>query len=442
MNWNVQQFSTKRVGEEIRLKAVADVIIKSDVDIFIIIELQANEGKAVQLCNDILTEIHKGTNRRYGFILTDYNGLEVYPYFYDVSKVDPFVHTRQSLDRETIAEDKIKDLDVVAGNGQSTTILYHQKKPYYSRYFHLIDYPDREGRPPAFGIFQDKGSNEFFCIIAWHNMAQMYGSSGPAKNIYNLSQASYITNNEIAVKLNNNALKIKDIILTGDFNVDFDLKRSIFSNCYRNFIYSKFTIVEKFDKTYLSEYDPDKDIEFDSSKKLRTNLFDNFLMCKNKFQINGLKIIDIPDIIFNNTTYKKKFFIDSGLTDQKYFLDNFITKAENKFKALLKADDLFIQEKHIKKIELLLKSVKIKDYDISNDSYLKISEILENIIGGPELYDAMVEDAENFIKKYGDRARSFKKKGNGEENTKYNDCLLLTRQFYSDHLPVILEIEK
>jgi hypothetical protein len=101
-----------------------------------------------------------------------------------------------------------------------------------------------------------------------------------------------------------------------------------------------------------------------------------------------------------------------------------------------------MDEEDNKKIVQLLKSVEITNYDISNDAYLEISKILDEHIGGPELYEEMVEDAENFIKKYGDRARSFTKKGNGEVNTLYNDCLFLTRQFYSDHLPVILEIEK
>jgi len=327
-NWNIEQFGKTRSAYPNRVNRACEVIKREEPDVATIIEVKSKKVSAVLPIANRLVQVLGQMGTTYRYVLSHHNRLETHLYLYNPATVVPLVLVKGT--RVVYSEVELAKENLVEADDVSTTSMGADAAPTLFHYFPLLSYPQREDthRPLCAGFFREKATKTPFCVISWHNEAGSYrrtnsgvvtSDARPAANLKKLAAAPFITKGYVQVQVQNQPTSVSWVVLTGDFNVNAQLKAA--KQVYAT-LGGYTTKVGK--RTYLNKYVKASKPEF------YTACYDNFIVSQALENARKMlvHVVDVPEWLLKTGTKALKAMIEeSSLADPQGLIE--VTRSLN-----------------------------------------------------------------------------------------------------------------
>lgn len=410
--WNIRHFGITRGVKPEVVRNVVRVLNRENADIIAIQEFTVSEWHKVE---KILPSILAGLGPEYRFILSPYNGFEMYLYFYNINKVGALTLQEDGpyyVSNENISAQKFST------SSENTTL----KGGYLCNYFPLLNYLDRgsAARAPAMGLFSyyDKGETYNLAVLQWHNDA---GNKSFRKgNIWRLAKTGIIAHGSMTINIDGADEVISDVMIGGDFNDS--LTNNPFPTHYT---------VNITENTHLKKFDVNNDTKFSSSDDILKLRLDNIVHSFDDFKIIRSGVIDVPSCIMKNKkSITKSDLRQSDLLAQinreRVYKERMIgsIKTAKKFSGVTKKRISRILDDRIIRLRPQTFERKIRESQIPTSDHEVIIKygvkFLYNEVAKPDRWARRYFNMNHLL---------------------WNDVLFLYYEWLSDHLPVFIEVE-
>jgi hypothetical protein len=341
--WNIEQFGATRSQYANRRERVCDLIAREAPDVATIIELKTTKTDvAIDIAKKLLAALEERGKGDYRFIITHSNFLEIYLFLYDSSRLTPWVIP--SGKQKIYTETELASLELEAADGRNST---RRDSTTLERCFPLLDYPGREQahRPLGAAFFQERNTGQFYAVVAWHNEAGYYARKKgveitsdrkPMKNLGRLAGAGMVTSGTLSVTRRTNLgsipTTITNVVITGDFNVNFSEKYTAGYAAYLPFGAKQGRVAVAV-PTYLN-----KNV-LNGKLQIFTSCYDNFLLSPGFFQqhqINAHRWEFLNWFNSGGARFLKDMIDDSDLTDVDALADLAVDAVKTGFLAAAK----------------------------------------------------------------------------------------------------------
>lgn len=429
LNWNIEQFGGKRSKMTHRLYSICEVVAAVNAHIVSLIEIKTTNTIEAGTIADLITQRLANThNINYNYILSYHNNMEIHVFLYKTNAVEPVclgTAQRQVYDSTSIANATFSR----SANAQTTI---NNNSGILTNHFPLMEYNNiGNSRPLAAAFFAIPNTTFIFCLMAWHNMAgKRNNSDRPYSEMNELRQTNYVANQQITISIANNKVQIGNIIISGDFNVDYlDDEYVGVYNAFNNYAIG---IQDQY--TMLGEYIHNK--KYSERNDACSALFDNFITC-------GFTNINlVADVVDTLTDCLNKNW--SKLLANRYanaasdvmiefafkFVENFLKNDDNPSLPTEATETLLLisiaycySNKRINNQFEKEQYQRLQRFNISLEDFNEFAKQLKNGIMSKE---------KSFTRAY-QIAANIEKPG-------WGDALMLHTNTMSDHLPVIFTI--
>jgi len=430
MTWNIQQYGVKRSGDAVKTSLIGNRIAAHDVDIFVLIELNAKQGDAAIdiLSKRLIPEIEgwyqklHGTTETYRYTIAYGHDIGSYAFVYKSAI--------RSCSLRSSDPDVVNDLTKVKFIPSQSSTSFNASTSKLDYYFPRLQ--ENSGskwysRTPCFGGFQI--GNNYLFFVALHNSATL------AWGGYNLKHLDVfdVIYKKLKLNINGTAVDSDTLVITGDFNVDHTNKKQI-DWYYQELISSNAYDIQippgaEIDrKTHLLEYDGVT--SYKSSLDLRSFGLDNFFTRRNVVNAAKPEIVDIPKWIHDEKDVYKSLIKSSHLTDADKLTELSFELIKERVSSLVKDGSAAA------KVCAVVDGAKVKNDDLDKKSLDEISKTVNN----EELFKEIREVVKQRLKhrtilffRFSELLTS------NRTSLSWSEALLLSR-LISDHLPIYVEL--
>jgi hypothetical protein len=448
MTWNIEQFGESRSGNPDILNEVGRLIHAATPvpDIIVLLEIKtAKATVACQVAQAISDRVwaESGQTRRYNYIISFCNNLEIYVYMYLAATVTPLtlavgIHKSYYDDPNKTGADKLIDLNFVPTAGvnsvpSSRKIIETEKTILNS--FPLLKYNKLSPcRPPGVGFF--RYGAHVLAVVAWHNMSGNDDKS--FTHMANMANAWFVANQRFRIRINNTATNVENILITGDFNLDYcgTQGEQVAYNSFTNFT------THITGKTYLEQYLAGE--KYPYPQDILSAGFDNHIFhgAALGMTVNQAFVMNIPDWYMNQgkkqiiARLKQSQFINSQYVDDDEL-------AKERLRKYL-GDKLKVMNR-----KGIPQTTQQERNTIIAEAEKQLAKLRERTVYSrlPETKQILGNYFEKFAKNlyaYATGPTEFKGYRyalikTDSSSMLWGDALFICRRFASDHLPVMIE---
>lgn len=459
--FNIQTFGLGRAKQQDRLTQVAYAMnfMVPKPDIIGLVEITESKPYnaclvAQKLCDKMRKlDSYEGPGRDYNYIITFYNKFETYVFLYNPNTVNPLVIEEDDYkyytidDKQSEIHIKLDEADFKEISKKNSTV---NKKGAYDKVsienvFPLLHFKDRNFcRPPGLGIF--KHGNKYVGVALWHNMS---GNDSPAYSfMLNLAKSDLVTKQSFTIKSGNNTIQIKNLCVTGDFNVDLIEAEEHDNDPYGEFVKSNMKICVKGNEalSYLNDYNYKWD--YPNSHPIYTVAFDNTIFRCPDYQFDKgfinphvSNLISAKDFIMNFLKNSEFMSCEEGFDPDDDFDYEEGEKPEDRFQKYLEDKLYRYKNKKKPKYNPYQRKVIVEEF-MKNRTELrnnKTGSLVQTKIILGEVFSSFFSEAyEVYASTNEFRQVRYKQLLERNETLKYSDVVFFLRQFISDHLPVTI----
>lgn len=423
LNWNIQTFGVTRQQDADTMRQVCRVLNDAQADIACIQELVVSNWNDA---DSIVTSINNGLLNlgalQYNYILCPWNRFETYLYLYragvNLQAVTLGAAGPASVDNAGVSTATWTAYQGNTGTGFGPTGLDH--------YFPLFLY-DKIGnaaRPPGFGLFRYTDGfavSRYICLLNWHNDAS--GTSFIQGNISRLAQTAIINAGHFNINAGGGVQNVNNIILAGDFNDA--LSPCPFPNYTRQFNVN----------THLYNFDKNNDGTYTTSLALRDAAYDNLVTCLNGLGAANQQVMDLPLRLMNEKKHQTKTaLLASDLLAQANQQLDYRNRIISRIRSSKKS------RRKISKTSLGTFRTLLKDVNLGRVRVGTMRTKINGLTIPPAQKAILVTFALTFIEKELTTVSRWVTRSRNMNGLLYNDALYLTREWMSDHLPLVITL--